>query len=311
MLESSISKCQVLLPLRTSSRSSQSYDNVTASSGSISPDYFVAYPHQYHFILDEPKRCREESPFLVVMIPVAPDNREARDAIRNTWGKETKVLGQVVSHYFLLGRSKEPLKEQVLQESQEHHDVLQSDFLDSYNNLTIKTMVMFEWLSSHCPNSAYGMKVDADVFLNVRNLIDMLVTAPRRLYMTGRVTKGARVLRDPNSKWFLPVSAFPESRYPPYAMGLGYVFSLDLPEKILEASAHVKALYIEDVYVGLCMRHLGVTLTDPPRWGLFKASVSYFISSCYWTSVITAILPNSDQLLHVWRSYQIHAHTDC
>ncbi|KAF7649044.1 hypothetical protein LDENG_00148130 [Lucifuga dentata] len=71
----------------------------------------------YQFILDEPDRCQQQSPFLVLMVPVAPQNKEARDAIRQTWGKETIVLGQVVSHYFLLGRAKEgdeaePLKEQ-------------------------------------------------------------------------------------------------------------------------------------------------------------------------------------------------------
>lgn len=90
----------------------------------ISPDdpsasqYIVAYPNQYQFILDEPNRCQQERPFLVLMIPVAPHNGEARNIIRNTWGKEITVQGQVVSHYFLLGLSKEegrtePFKEQV------------------------------------------------------------------------------------------------------------------------------------------------------------------------------------------------------
>lgn len=176
--------------------------------------------------------------------------------------------------------------------------------MDSYNNLTIKTMVMFEWLSCHCPSTSYAMKVDSDMFLNVHNLIDMLSNASRHLYMTGLVTRGALVLRDRNSKWFLPVSAFPEPRYPPYALGLGYVFSLDLPKKILEASAHVKALYIEDVYVGLCMRHLGIALTDPPRGGLFRVWKPRLTSNCYWTSVITTVLQNSSQLSHVWRTYQ-------
>lgn len=44
---------------------------------------------------------------MVLIIPVAPNNREARDIIRNTWGKDMTVLGQMVSHYFLLGKSTE------------------------------------------------------------------------------------------------------------------------------------------------------------------------------------------------------------
>ncbi|XP_040904427.1 beta-1,3-galactosyltransferase 2-like [Toxotes jaculatrix] len=301
--------------LRTSSVSTQSYNNMTTSAGSVSTadnsasQYFVAYPHPYRFIIDQPDRCWQESPFLVLMIPVAPHNIKARDVIRNTWGKEAAVLGRVVSHYFLLGLSQEGngtelFEEHVLEESQRHQDIIQSTFVDSYSNLTIKTMVMFEWLSSHCPNSVYAMKVDSDMFLNVHKLVDMLLKAPRHLYMTGLVARGAAVLRDSTSKWFLPDSVFPESRYPPYALGMGYVFSLDLSKKILGASVHVKAVYIEDVYVGLCMRHLGIALTDPPHDGLFRIQMPYWHSNCFWSSVITTLLADSNQLSDVWEVYQ-------
>lgn len=182
--------------------------------------------------------------------------------------------------------------------------MIQSDFLDSYKNLTIKTMVMFEWLSTHCPNSFYAMKIDSDIFLNVPNLVKMLWDAPRQLYMTGFVVRHAYIVRLKTSKWFMPYSVFPESSYPPYAMGLGYVFSMDLPKKIIEASAHVKALYIEDVYVGLCMRHLGIPLSDPPYGNLFIATMPYLLARCYWTTVITTILQDSDHLWETWSAYK-------
>lgn len=170
---------------------------------------------------------------------------------------------------------------------------------------------MFEWLVSHCPNTLYAMKIDSDMFLNVHKLIDVLLNAPRHLYMTGMLARGAPALRDPNSKWFLPVSAFPESTYPPYALGLGYVFSMDLCKQILEASTHVKAVYIEDVYVGLCMRHAGIQPTDPPQGALFRANVPFVTDHCYWTSVITTILRDSDQLRDAWRTYQTPAQSGC
>lgn len=201
----------------------------------------------------------------------------------------------------------------MLEESQKHHDILQSNFLDSYKNLTIKTMVMLEWLSSHCPNTAYAMKVDSDMFLNVHKLVDMLLKAPRHLYMTGKVARGAAVLRDHNSKWFLPVSVFSNPTYPPYALGLGYVFSMDLPKKIVDASAHVKAIYIEDVYVGMCMKNLGIEVTDPPNGGLFRTTIPFHsvLMNCYWTSVITTILENSKQISDTWRKYQTEAQSGC
>lgn len=178
-------------------------------------------------------------------------------------------------------------------------------------NLTIKTMVMFEWLWSHCPNTSYAMKIDSDIFLNVQTLVQTLLNAPQQHYMTGLVIRDAVVHRDPNSKWFMPDFAFPESTYPPYNMGLGYVFSLDLPQKIVEASLHVKALYIEDVYVGLCMKHLGIALTDPPYDGLFQATAPYLPGNCYWTSVIAAMLDSSRQLSSVWETYQTQRQNNC
>ncbi|KAM4621355.1 beta-1,3-galactosyltransferase 2-like [Polymixia lowei] len=250
-------------------------ENTSPVDQSTIEKYFVAYPHQYRFMLDEPDKCRQQKPFLVLMVPVAPQNWVARDAIRKTWAGETTVLGQVVTHFFVMGKSTEgdgpdPLQEKVLEESQKHHDLLQSDFLDSYHNLTIKTMVMLEWLISRCPSASYAMKIDSDMFLNTHNLVAMLLEAPKHDYMTGLMVRGAVVLRDPNSKWFLPEEAFPEYYYPTYALGMGYVFSLDLPQKLIEASRHVKAVYIEDVYLGLCLRYLGIEPIDPPSGSLFR-----------------------------------------
>uniref|UniRef100_A0A8C7VXL4 Hexosyltransferase n=1 Tax=Oncorhynchus mykiss TaxID=8022 RepID=A0A8C7VXL4_ONCMY len=248
--------------------------------------YHVQYPHEYSFILDEPEKCREQNPFLVLMVPVAPYNREAREAVRRTWGSERQVLGKEVRLFFLLGlpsgEETEQLQEKVLQESKEHQDLLQSDFIDSYKNLTIKTMVMMEWLSSRCPNASYAMKIDSDMFLNVNTLVNMLLHAPKQNYQTGLVARRGAVLRDHNSKWYLPKEVFPEPVYPPYALGLGYVFTLDLPRKLVEASRHVKAVYIEDVYLGLCMRHLGIRPTDPPSGNLFQGGMVPILELTKW-----------------------------
>ncbi|KAM6980535.1 beta-1,3-galactosyltransferase 2 [Aplochiton taeniatus] len=279
----------------------------------ISPGaYHVEYPHEYNFIVDEPVTCQQQRPFLVLIVPVAPHNREARDAVRSTWGSERLVLDKVVCLFFLLalpnGDGEQQLQEQVLQESKEHQDLLQSDFKDSYKNLTIKTMVMLEWLSSRCPNASYAMKIDSDMFLNVHTLVNMLLTVPRQNYMTGLVANGATVLRDPNSKWYLPWEVFPESNYPRYALGLGYVLSLDLPRKLVEASRYVRAIYIEDVYLGLCMRQLGISPTDPPNWTLFNVfPVSY--NPCTYSKLIATTTHSITDQYNAWKDLQKHGQT--
>ncbi|XP_044054912.1 beta-1,3-galactosyltransferase 2-like [Siniperca chuatsi] len=176
----------------------------------VSPGpHLVEYPYEYRFIINEPKKCEQQQPFLVLIVPVAAHNRAHRDIIRSTWGGESLVLDKVVTLFFLLGlhtgEGAEQLQEQLLQESKEHQDLIQSDFLDCYKNLTIKTMVMLEWLDAHCSSASYAMKIDSDMFLNVPNLISMLSNAPKTNYMSGLVARGGAVLRDPNSKWLVVV----------------------------------------------------------------------------------------------------------
>ncbi|XP_051234413.1 beta-1,3-galactosyltransferase 2-like isoform X2 [Dicentrarchus labrax] len=275
----------------------------------VSPGlYLVEYPYKYRFLINEPKKCEEQKPFLVLMVPVAPHNRAHRHIIRSTWGGESSVQGKVVKLFFLLGlqagEGAERLQGQLLQESKEHQDLIQSDFLDCYKNLTIKTMVMLEWLDSHCSGASYAMKIDSDMFLNVPNLVGMLVNAPKTNYMTGLVARGSAVLRDRKSKWYVPVEIYSHSQYPRYALGLGYVLSLDLPKKLVEASRHVKALYIEDVYLGLCMEYLGIPPTDPPSWGYFNVfPVPY--SRCGYSRLIATTTPeNNVNPLWVWKDFK-------
>ncbi|XP_073319978.1 beta-1,3-galactosyltransferase 2 [Pagrus major] len=269
--------------------------------------YLVEYPYEYHFLINEPTTCEQQKPFLVLMVPVAPHNRAHRDVIRSTWGGESLVLDKVVKLFFLLGlqtgEGAEQLQEQLLQESKEHRDLIQSDFLDCYKNLTIKTMVMLEWLDSHCSGASYAMKIDSDMFLNLSNLIRMLLNAPKTNYMTGLVAREAAVLRDTTSKWYIPEELYSNSHYPPYALGLGYVLSLDLPKKLVEASRHVKPIYIEDVSLGLCLKHLGIDPTDPPGWGYFNVFPVEYSRCAYSRLVATTTHAHADRVKN-WEDFK-------
>ncbi|XP_054588476.2 beta-1,3-galactosyltransferase 1 isoform X1 [Nothobranchius furzeri] len=274
----------------------------------VSPGpYLVEYPYEYHFTINEPLTCEQEKPFVVLMVPVAPHNRAHRDVIRSTWGSERLVLDKVVRLFFLLGMQTgddaQQVHKQLLQESNEHQDLIQSDFVDCYKNLTIKTMVMLEWLGSFCSNASYAMKIDSDMFLHVPNLVKMLLNAPTSNYLTGLVAYNGAVLRDPSSKWYLPPELFSPPVYPPYALGLGYILSLDLTKKLIEASRHVKAVYIEDVYLGLCMMHLGMSPTNPPEGAHFHV-VPLAYDRCYFSQIIaTTVIPSTNRLW-LWKDFK-------
>ncbi|XDV17367.1 hypothetical protein PO909_023240 [Leuciscus waleckii] len=242
--------------------------------------YYVAYPNNYIFVINEPEKCQKENTFVVLIIPVAPGNGEG--------GTERSVADKIISLLFLIGlptsQDSEKLQEDLLQESEKYHDILQSNFWDSYYNLTIKTVVMLEWLSAYCQNASYAMKIDSDIFLNVKNLVNMLLPAPKQNYMTG-------------------LTVYSPALYPPYALGLGYVFSLDLAGKLVKAAQIVKPVYIEDVYVGMCMNHLGIALTDPPDGSLFNVfPVDY--NRCRYSKLIATTTRSLNNQVDFWRDLQ-------
>ncbi|KAL6113588.1 uncharacterized protein ACO6RY_11832 [Pungitius sinensis] len=269
--------------------------------------YLVEYPSEYHFLINEPEACVRQKTFVVLVVPVAPGNRAHRDVIRGTWGSDRSASGQPVTLLFLTGlpggEGAAQVQERLLEESRQHGDLIQSDFLDCYKNLTIKTMVMMEWLDSHCSSASYAMKIDSDMFLNVQKLVDTLLDAPRKNYMTGLVARYAMVLRDRTSKWFLPVEIYSPYFYPTYALGLGYIVSLDLPKKLVEASRHVKAVYIEDVFLGLCMKFLGIPFTDPPRADYFHVFPREYSRCAYSQIIATTTHPNAD-LVSIWKDFK-------
>ncbi|XP_062845314.1 beta-1,3-galactosyltransferase 2-like [Trichomycterus rosablanca] len=267
-----------------------------------------AYPHNYQFIIDEPDKCQQENPFLVLMVPVAPQQLKARDAIRSTWGNESLVQGKSISMVFVLGlyggKGAEKMQEELRTESEQHHDLIQSSFLDSYRNLTIKTMVMMDWLATRCPQASYAMKIDSDMFLNLENLMSLLLApdTPKMNYITGMVMSNRMVVRNIHSKWYVSKEDHPDDQYPTYLLGMGYVFSNNLPERLVRVSKFIKPFPIEDAYVGACLKELGVSPSSPPEPSRFKAYHRGPFNRDTFTWVITTILSSPEQLVMYWQN---------
>ncbi|XP_044043281.1 beta-1,3-galactosyltransferase 5-like isoform X3 [Siniperca chuatsi] len=289
------------------SSSSLSTSSSAAAEWEDPGPYHVAYPRNYKFIMDDTPTCKTTTPFLVLMVPVAPSDVAARDAIRKTWGNEKLVLGQLVETLFILGlpggADTEQQQEQLKQENLQHHDLIQSNFQDSYRNLTIKTMMMLEWLAAHCVKASYVMKIDSDMLLHIQNLVKLLLdpNTAKQNYMTGLVWWHSPVLRNPFNRFYMPRYVIAEPQYPPYPLGMSYVMSLDLPGKILGVSPQIKPIYIEDVYLGMCLKRLDISPTDPPENTMFIVDPKHPLSSCSLSKVIAVTTTSIPQMMHYWK----------
>lgn len=272
----------------------------------------------YKYVINEPDKCRKNNTFLVLLIPVESHNSEARDAIRKTWGNESIAEGIV--RLFLLGvknATRDPgtrdLQQRSLRaESQHHHDMIQQDYVDSYYNLTIKTLMGMHWVSRYCPTAKYVMKVDSDMFVNTEYLIQKLLKAniPREMYFTGYLMRGYKPNRNKDSKWYMPPELYPSGSYPTFCSGTGYVFSGDMAKRIYATSLSIRRLHLEDVYVGLCLSKLNIEPMLPPNEFLFNHwKVSY--SSCKYSQLITSHEFRPSELLKYWQHLQKNKDRAC
>ncbi|XP_058491191.1 beta-1,3-galactosyltransferase 2 isoform X1 [Solea solea] len=273
----------------------------------------------FHYIINEPDKCVKMSPapFLVLLIATEARKVEARNAIRQTWGNESVSPALGFIRLFMLGKSEGELgllQQRMLEaESQRHHDIIQQDFLDSYKNLTIKTLMGMNWVAMHCPQASYVMKTDSDMFVNTEYLIYKLLRPdlnPKKHYFTGNNMRGFAPNRNKNSKWYMPPELYPNEKYPTFCSGTGYVFSGDLAIKIYETSLCIRHLHLEDVYVGICLAKLGIEPTPPPNEFLFNHwRVSY--SSCKYSHLITSHGFHPNELLKYWHHLQNNKHNAC
>ncbi|XP_066548192.1 beta-1,3-galactosyltransferase 2 [Amia ocellicauda] len=270
----------------------------------------------YRYIINEPDKCKDSSPFLILLIAAEPRQIEARNAIRQTWGNDSIAVGIRFVRLFLLGVGKNQndyLQNSIEEESKRHRDIIQQEYMDTYYNLTIKTLMGMNWVAQHCPYTHYVMKTDSDMFVNTEYLIQKLLRPdipPRRNYFTGYLMRGYAPNRNKDSKWYMPPELYPSERYPVFCSGTGYVFSGDLAEKIYKASLSIRRLHLEDVYVGICLAKLRIDPVPPPNEFVFNHwRVSY--SSCKYSHLITSHQFQPNELLKYWNHLQINKHNAC
>ncbi|NXC50542.1 B3GL1 acetylgalactosaminyltransferase, partial [Penelope pileata] len=231
-------------------------------------EYEPIYKQPYLFTLRERLKCKDINPFLVILVSSRPKDVKSRQAVRITWGSRGFWWGHRVVTLFLLGQEPEaeddPAALSVEDEGILYGDVIRQDFLDTYDNLTLKTIMAFRWVTEFCPSARFVMKADSDVFINVGNLVKFLLKLNSSEHVfTGYPLIGNFAYRGFYRKTYISYDEYPFKFYPPYCSGMGYVLDRKLALRIYEVMSHVKPIKFEDVYVGICLNILKVNITIP------------------------------------------------
>lgn len=152
---------------------------------------------------------------------------------------------------FFVGLASSPqLQANISRESLAHHDIIQINFVDSYRNLTLKTLSMLHWSLTYCPTAEWILKSDEDVFMNPF-AVNRYIMDNRNYNFICKVFYKAPVCREKRkcaSKWVVTRDEYQNDTYPKYCLGSAYVVSSSMAAKLYAAANKTHPLSIEDAY---------------------------------------------------------------
>lgn len=206
-------------------------------------------------------------------------------------------------------------------EIREFGDILQEDFLDTYNNLTIKSVMMLKWISdTRCHEKfKFLVKCDDDSFINIPNLLHYLLGGTIPLYNStvsmydeksykvlnekNRLTQSSKLLigfkfcnskpiASITNKWYMPYYMFPNDTYPNYLSGGSYVMSSDIVPELYTSALSSSLIYLEDIFItGVSAEHAKIRRQHNPLF-LFN----YAKNKCALKGVLTEHYIKGDRM---------------
>ncbi|XP_013379397.1 beta-1,3-galactosyltransferase 1 [Lingula anatina] len=231
--------------------------------------------HRYNYIINPRYFCHNDifnnSVFLLVMVPSAPENFERRLQLRKTWGSISQALGERISTVFVLGQSSDhKQQERNMLEAEIFRDILKIDFNDTYRNLTLKTLSAMRWALTYCDKAKFIMKADDDIIMQyklvVRTLLARIAVKNTSDCFMGFVVKDRAPIRDNSSKWHVSENEYAGSKFPPYVNGPSYIMAMPTARKLLSAAFTLPYLSMEDAFLGIAAEKAGVTPENDKRF---------------------------------------------
>ncbi|CAL1535495.1 unnamed protein product [Lymnaea stagnalis] len=216
---------------------------------------------------------------LVVLIISNPDNIHERDAIRETWLKDTDTNSVLPKFVVSTASLDTDHRDKINREELVHKDlIILTNIMESYQDLTNKVLQAFIWIDRHV-DFQYVLKVDDDSYVRVSNILAELQHKSKdRLYwgfFDGRANvKTSGKWREGN--WNLC------DRYLPYARGGGYVLSSDLVQFIAINHELFQHYLSEDVSVGTWLAPLKINRHHDQNF-----DTEYISRGCLNTYLIT------------------------
>ncbi|KAF5944824.1 hypothetical protein HYC85_018901 [Camellia sinensis] len=189
---------------------------------------------------------------LFVGVLSATNHFAERMAVRKTWMQSSAIKSSnVVVRFFVALNPRKEVNAVLKKEAAYFGDIVIIPFMDRYELVVLKTIAICDYGIQNV-SAAYIMKCDDDTFARVDTVLKEIegVSPKRSLYM-GNLNLLHRPLR--SGKWAVTYEEWPESVYPPYANGPGYIISSDIAKFVVSqhVNRRLRLFKMEDVSMGM------------------------------------------------------------
>ncbi|XP_076445987.1 uncharacterized protein LOC143283657 [Babylonia areolata] len=223
-------------------------------------------------ILIDSVRCPPRGPYLLVLIPSVDVNVRVRQAIRSTWASpaygalwphDARNITSLLKVVFFFGVRTQGKSAILEKESQMFQDIVQVNFEETHQNLSLKTALAVEWSAAFCPGAGHVMKVDEDTFVTLPLLLHLLNhlsdhAPPRFVLGFHHFNERPPVLR--KGKWEVSFDLYPYPHFPRYLYRHSYVMSSGAVRELKAVWRYMPLVPSEDAFLtGVLAKVAGIT----------------------------------------------------
>ncbi|XP_022319630.2 beta-1,3-galactosyltransferase 5-like [Crassostrea virginica] len=209
-----------------------------------------------NYLINNRNLCRKyEKISALVMVHTSIENFWRRKEMRRTWLNSSHYSPRNLKVIFLVGTTDiKKVQEDLKNESNLYHDIIQGDFVDSYRNLTNKGVMGYRWITENCMNAEIIVKIDDDSFINFFKFFeDFSFLKKRNRYMfCNKIDKDTMpIIRQKSSKWYVSEIFYKGRNVYPHTYCSGFVvfISTDLIPALFQAACTAPFFWVDDFYL--------------------------------------------------------------
>ena len=198
--------------------------------------------------------------FILFVVKSTPKHFDRRNMIRETWGKYRTIFDRKFAVVFLLGHDSDDDKTNVAVENEAncYNDILRTNIVDTFSNLTIKTLSTFKWISQNLQHKVrYYVITDDNCVADLRTITNYLVRylnpnayETSAMYCGFMYERNSGVIRG-NGKMSVSEQVYPNPIYPSYCRGAMVILTHNMINDIYITSTQTdyEDFPLEDVMV--------------------------------------------------------------